>query len=234
VAERLRPESLYDRFVAYREHLGMEVLPADGGRSVFTTLQARLRAGRLVCLVADRDLSASGIRVEFFGETAQMPPGPAALAISTGAGLLPAALSYEPDGLLVRFQNEIPVPAEGTNREKIAVMTQQLADAYATGIAARPEDWHMLQRFWPDDLGARTTSLAVGESGEPAGNSRWLREPHDGPGSGPKRTSPTGRPGPASGLSDNGQVDARTPPRPDVAHPRPGRAQADSRPKATG
>jgi phosphatidylinositol dimannoside acyltransferase len=152
VAERLHPESLYDRFLAYREMLGMEVLPADGGRSVFTTLQARLRAGGLVCLVADRDLSASGVAVRFFAEPARMPPGPAALAISTGAVLLPAALSYTVEGLSIRFQDEISVPADGVNRAKIAIMTQQLADAYAEGIAARPEDWHMLQRFWPADL----------------------------------------------------------------------------------
>jgi KDO2-lipid IV(A) lauroyltransferase len=251
VAERLRPESLYDRFVAYREGLGMEVLPADGGRSVFTTLQARLRAGGLVCLVADRDLSASGVRVEFFGETAQMPPGPAALAISTGAGLLPAALSYQPDGLLVRFQDEIPVPTEGSNREKIAVMTQRLADAYAKGIAARPEDWHMLQRFWPADLsGARTTGLTVSEAGNPAG-SHGLSEPHEGPesvhglsephtGPGPVagRISPIGDSGGAggpstSGLSGNGQVGAGAP-HPDAAQPEPGHAQTDVRPKTTG
>jgi phosphatidylinositol dimannoside acyltransferase len=152
VAERLHPESLYDRFVAYRELLGMEVLPADGGRSVFTTLQARLRAGGLVCLVADRDLSASGVAVNFFGEPARVPPGPAALAISTGAALVPAALSYTVEGLSIRFQDEISVPTEGVNRAKIAIMAQQLADAYAEGIAARPEDWHMLQRFWPADL----------------------------------------------------------------------------------
>ncbi len=30
VAERLKPETLYDRFVAYRESLGMEVLPHTG------------------------------------------------------------------------------------------------------------------------------------------------------------------------------------------------------------
>lgn len=43
VAERLKPETLYDRFVAYRESLGMEVLPHEGG-SAFGTLARRLRA----------------------------------------------------------------------------------------------------------------------------------------------------------------------------------------------
>lgn len=75
VAERLKPESLYDRFVAYREGLGMEVLPHNGG-AAFGTLARRLRSGGLVCLVADRDLSASGVEVSFFGDTARMPAAP--------------------------------------------------------------------------------------------------------------------------------------------------------------
>lgn len=41
VAERLKPETLYDRFVAYREGLGMEVLPHSGG-TAFGTLARRL------------------------------------------------------------------------------------------------------------------------------------------------------------------------------------------------
>lgn len=94
VAERLKPETLYDRFVAYREGLGMEVLPHSGG-SAFGTLARRLRDGGLVCLVADRDLSASGVEVDFFGEKARMPAGPALLAQHTGALLLPVTLWYD-------------------------------------------------------------------------------------------------------------------------------------------
>ena len=94
VAERLKPETLYDRFVAYREGLGMEVLPHSGG-SAFGTLARRLRSGGLVCLVADRDLSASGVEVDFFGEPPAMPAGPALLAQQTGAALLPVTLWYD-------------------------------------------------------------------------------------------------------------------------------------------
>ncbi|MEV5709577.1 phosphatidylinositol mannoside acyltransferase [Actinoallomurus sp. NPDC052274] len=153
VMERLRPESLYDRFIAYRASLGMEVLPATGGDGdVFRTLAARLRDGRLVCLVADRDLTASGVEVEFFGETAKMPAGPAALAIETGAALRPVTLWYEGADWAVRVHEEIPVPDEGERQDKVRAMTQSLADVFADGIAAHPEDWHMLQRVWLKDL----------------------------------------------------------------------------------
>ncbi|MFC5723283.1 phosphatidylinositol mannoside acyltransferase [Streptomyces gamaensis] len=152
VAERLKPETLYDRFVAYREGLGMEVLPHAGG-SAFGTLARRLRSGGLVCLVADRDLSSSGIPVKFFGETTKMPAGPAMLAARTGALLLPVTLWYDRSPVMQgRVHPPVELPETGTRAEKAAVMTQQLADAFASGIAEHPQDWHMLQRLWLADL----------------------------------------------------------------------------------
>ncbi|GGV68177.1 MULTISPECIES: phosphatidylinositol mannoside acyltransferase [Streptomyces] len=155
VAERLEPETLYDRFVAYREGLGMEVLPHSGG-SAFGTLARRLRDGGLVCLVADRDLSSSGVEVSFFGEPARMPAGPALLAQHTGALLLPVTLWYDDSPVMKgRVHPPVEVPESGTRAEKTSVMTQALADAFASGIADHPEDWHMLQRLWLADLDER-------------------------------------------------------------------------------
>jgi lauroyl/myristoyl acyltransferase len=154
--ERLRPESLFDRFVAYRESLGMEVLAHAGdGNGVFGRLARRLREARIVCLVADRDLSASGVEVDFFGRPARMPGGPAALAAQTGAALMPAYLWYEGDRWAAHVHEEIPVPGEGDRRQKVRVMTQELARAFEVGIAAHPQDWHMLQRVWVEDLGEK-------------------------------------------------------------------------------
>ena len=148
VAERLRPESLYDRFVAFRESLGMEVLPLTGGdRPPFEVLTERLQAGGTLCLLADRDLSARGVDVEFFGATARMPAGPASLALRTGATLLPVTLAFLPQGWQITFHPPVP-------HTDVATMTQRMADAFAAGIAAHPADWHMLQRLWLDDLSA--------------------------------------------------------------------------------
>ncbi|MFG2939321.1 phosphatidylinositol mannoside acyltransferase [Streptomyces sp. NPDC048282] len=152
VAERLKPETLYDRFVAYREGLGMEVLPHSGG-TAFGTLARRLRDGGLICLVADRDLSESGVEVDFFGDTARMPAGPALLAQQTGAILLPVTLWYDDTPVMKgRVHAPVDVPESGDRASKTSVMTQALADAFATGIADHPEDWHMLQRLWLADL----------------------------------------------------------------------------------
>jgi phosphatidylinositol dimannoside acyltransferase len=153
VMERLKPESVYDKFVAFREGLGMEVLPASGGAGhAFGILAQRLRAGKLVCLPADRDVTGSGIEVEFFGEKAKMMVGSAALAERTGAALFPAILWYEGDRWGIFVDKEIPVPAEGDRKQKVAAMMQELARSFEAGIRAHPADWHMLQRVFVADL----------------------------------------------------------------------------------
>jgi lauroyl/myristoyl acyltransferase len=158
VAERLRPEKLFDRFVAVREKVGMEVLPlTGGGRNTFAVLLERLRSGRTLCLVAEREFGDGGIDVSFFGEPAAMPAGPASLALATGAALLPACLWYSDEGgpggsWCGWIREEIKPPAEGDRRAKIAAMTQALADRFAEGIAEHPRDWHMLQPMWLADM----------------------------------------------------------------------------------
>jgi KDO2-lipid IV(A) lauroyltransferase len=150
VAERLKPESLFDRFVEYRQGLGMEVVALTGGdRSAISVLTERLQDGRGVCLVADRDLSGQGIEVDFFGHPARLPAGPAMLAATTGAPLIPVSLWFEADGWGLRLNP--PVVLTGARlRDRVHGATQALADVFAADIAARPSDWHMLQQFWPD------------------------------------------------------------------------------------
>ena len=154
VAERLKPERLYAEFLAYRESLGMEILPLTGGPSPSGTLKERLRAGGIVCLLADRDLSASGVPVTFFGHGARMPAGPALLAALTGADLCPVHLSFTPTGW--RQVIHPPVALTGTRlAEQVATGTQTMADRFADDIAAYPADWHMLQPLFTADLTPR-------------------------------------------------------------------------------
>ena len=152
VAERLKPEKLFRKFLEYRTKIGMEVLSLDS-RSM-AVLSQRLRAGKLVALVADRDLSKSGIPVKFFEAQARMPAGPALLAISTGADLITAYVKYTQTGIHIKFEEAIAVPVDGTTGEKAASMTQVIADRFEKNIAANPVDWHMLQRIWIDSEAA--------------------------------------------------------------------------------
>jgi lauroyl/myristoyl acyltransferase len=146
VNERLKPESLYQRFVAYRESLGFEILPSEGG--AYRVLIERLRANKAVCLVADRDLSKRGIPVTFFGEETRMPAGPARLAAVTGAQIVVAENTFTDDGWGLRMHT--PIQVHG--REDVVAATQRMADAFAADIAANPVDWHMMQKLWLADL----------------------------------------------------------------------------------
>jgi lauroyl/myristoyl acyltransferase len=152
VAERLKPESLYERFVGFREGLGMVVLPASGGDRPFGILARSLRAGKCVCLPCDRDIGGHGVEVDFFGEKAQMAPGPAALAERTGAALMPVMLWFTEEGWGVSVGAEIPVPANLDRKERTVAMTQQVARFFEHQIAEHPQDWHMLQRVFTADL----------------------------------------------------------------------------------
>ncbi|WP_433429945.1 phosphatidylinositol mannoside acyltransferase [Nonomuraea sp. CA-141351] len=153
VAERLKPESLFRRYVAFREGLGMEVLPLTGGDGHnFGTLAVRVRKGGVVCLPAERDLTKSGVEVRLFGAATKVPAGPPLLAVQTGAALLPAILYNVGDDWGIHIHEEIPVPAEGTRKEKVAAVAQALTDVFEKGISEHPEDWHMLQRLWLEDL----------------------------------------------------------------------------------
>jgi KDO2-lipid IV(A) lauroyltransferase len=147
VAERLKPEALFLKFLEYRQSMGFEVLGLDT-RS-FATLLNRAREKRLIALVADRDMSRSGIDVDFFGFPARMPAGPALLAIRTGIPLVAAHVSYTDTGIHVDF-NTVEVPFDGDEPERISAVVQRSADLFARGIAEHPEDWHMLQRIWID------------------------------------------------------------------------------------
>jgi phosphatidylinositol dimannoside acyltransferase len=163
VQEHLRPEALYQQFLAFRENLGFEALPLTGGASPFGVMAQRLRAGRLVCLLCDRDLTASGVEVDFFGERARMAAGPAALAVQTGAALMPVTLWYDGEYWCANISSEIPAPAQGTRKEKVAVMTQQMAKFFEKGIGEHPEDWHMLQKVFVADLDPARLRQAVGD-----------------------------------------------------------------------
>jgi KDO2-lipid IV(A) lauroyltransferase len=148
VAERLKPESLYRRFLAYRQSLGFEVVPSTGGeRPAYDVIRDWVNDNGIVCLMADRDLSRRGVQVDFFGEPTRLPAGPAKLALDTGAALLPVHCWFDGTGWGMQVYPELD-----TSSGDITVVTQALADRFATNIAAHPEDWHMMQPQWLADL----------------------------------------------------------------------------------
>ncbi len=108
-----------------------------------------MRAGGFVCLLADRDLTRSGVEVTLCGERARVPRGPAMLARRTGAALVPATLAYVGDDMEITFHPEVEHDA---GEDGIGVMMQAVADAFTTGFGEHPQDWHMMQTVFVDDL----------------------------------------------------------------------------------
>jgi KDO2-lipid IV(A) lauroyltransferase len=171
IAERLKPESVFQKYLKFRQGLGMEVVPTTGGPHPFGVMAQRLRAGKLVCIVADRDLSDTGVEVDFFGEKALFPAGAAALAIQTGAALMPVSCWFVGETeWAAHVYDEIPVPAEGTRKEKAAAMTQALATVFEQAIREHPEDWHMLQRVFVNDLDPGRLARSRARNGNGNGN----------------------------------------------------------------
>jgi KDO2-lipid IV(A) lauroyltransferase len=149
VAETLEPPELFTFFKSLREGFGLEVVGL--GESAGSAVMRRLRSNGLVGLVCDRDISGTGVEVEFFGYPTSIPAGPATLALRTGAALLPSAVYYEGDALhrgVVR--PPVPVAREGGLREDVQRITQALAREFEDLISVAPEQWHVLQANWPD------------------------------------------------------------------------------------
>jgi KDO2-lipid IV(A) lauroyltransferase len=146
VAERLG-DAEYAAFVAFRESLGMQVL-AHRDPAVISELAGALRRGRLVCLVADRDLDGTGVPVSWAGNAVTMPAGPAMVARRTGAVLLPAVCAYDGPRMAIRFGEPV---AHRPGRAGLVAMTQEVADFFAARIAEQPQDWHLMQPFFAAD-----------------------------------------------------------------------------------
>ena len=149
VVEKLKPEAIFKKFLAHRESIGIEAISHK--EKTIPILANRLQDGKLIALVADRDMSRNGIEVNFFGKIAKMPSGPAILAIKTGAPLITAYVRYTPDGIEIIFDETIKLTNSGTEEEQIKIITQSIADNFAKRIKEYPVDWHMLQRIWVDE-----------------------------------------------------------------------------------
>jgi phosphatidylinositol dimannoside acyltransferase len=143
VAEQLS-DAEYAAFVAFRESLGLQVVSHRDPEALRTLIDA-IHDRRVVCLLADRDLSGTGVRVSWRGHPTTVPAGPAIVARRTGAALLPAVCQFTEDGMAIIIGEAI---AHRQGRHGLTGMMQDVADFFADTIARQPEDWHMMQPFF--------------------------------------------------------------------------------------
>lgn len=166
VAERLSDARMLEVFVSIRERLGMRILLTGTPHLTERLEEALGEPHVLVPLLADRDLSRHGEFVEAFGSTIRVARGPATLAYDTGLPLYVVntyreRLSGErrraagtPYGYVCEVSGPVDIDEyRGLGREEaIRAISQAWVDVWARGIAAHPEDWHMLQPIFLEDL----------------------------------------------------------------------------------
>lgn len=147
VAEQLG-DAEFRAFLRFREGLGMKVY-AHRDPHALRGLMADARAGRLVCLVSDRDLAGRGVPVTWptsrGDHPVTVPAGPAVVARSTGALLMAIACHYTAEGMAISFSEPIehrPGPAG------LAAMAQDVTNYFAEAVVAHPADWHIFQPFF--------------------------------------------------------------------------------------
>jgi KDO2-lipid IV(A) lauroyltransferase len=146
-AEELEPRELYEWYRCTRARLGISVLPLTraGLRQVLQALDQQ----EMVVTAIDRDILGTGILVDFFGQPARIPDGPAAIALRRGTPLLPVAVHRLPDDTF-QAVGYPPIFAEpsGDRTADVKRVTGQLVRRLEELIRAHPDQWHMPHRVW--------------------------------------------------------------------------------------
>lgn len=156
VAERLKPESLFNRFVKFRNSFGIEIIPTTGETDIFMKLVRRAKEGRMIALVADRDISKNGIEINYGDSNTTFPVGPAAIVTTVDGLILPMSSYYDFDEKLTfEFFPALSPNKSWSKEQNVLNLTQDLAKIFESEIKKHPKDWHLLQRVWKDVLPLR-------------------------------------------------------------------------------
>jgi lauroyl/myristoyl acyltransferase len=147
VVEEIKPRELLEFWKKRRQALGLEIVFTNGLAA--RTLLAALRRGEVVALVTDRDVTGTGPRVLFFGVETTFAEGAAALALRTGAPILPATAWRLPDGSVQAvIEPPMSLPTTGHGPAARVELTQAIARRLEYHIKGHPEQWTVFQQRW--------------------------------------------------------------------------------------
>lgn len=146
VMERLKPERLFRYIAGIRACHGATIIPVDGAlKSLFRAL----RAGEIVILALDRDVTNSGVDIELFGQVTRLPDGYAKLARHTGAPVVLAFGLRLPDHRLrVRIEPALEIPQTDNRAGDVRAIVRQALDIAERHIAEHPEQWVVFRPIW--------------------------------------------------------------------------------------
>tara|TARA_X000000368_G_scaffold66146_2_gene47331 strand:- start:28221 stop:29102 length:882 start_codon:yes stop_codon:yes gene_type:complete len=149
VVEPQQPKELFEFMMSYRESFGMNVIPLgpNAGKEVIKAI----KSNHVVCLLCDRDIEGTGVKVSFFGEETTIPAGPATLSIRTGAKIIPVAVYQRARSHHAIVKPPLNSMRQGSLREDVARISQKIAGSFEELILLEPEQWHLMSPNWPSD-----------------------------------------------------------------------------------
>lgn len=151
VSQTHEPKKMDDLVNGTREKAGMKIIRLETGslRQIFTAL----KKNEAVTILFDKPEPDEGVAVHFFGETAYVPAGPAAIALKTGAAILIGYCMRRPGNKTFYAAVEPPVEYErlltGDKARDIQIITQQIVSKMEQVIRRYPEQWYMFRQMWP-------------------------------------------------------------------------------------
>lgn len=143
-----RVNALFER---QRARVGVKGIPLKrtGRKDFFESAFSVLRNNQVLALVGDRDFSNRGLKLPFFGKSLNVPTGPAAFHLRTGAPIVPAFLVRERDGgYRLVLEPPIEVPQNLPREEAVRRVCQSCLDVMARYIRRYPTQWYFFHEFW--------------------------------------------------------------------------------------
>lgn len=145
-AEHVQPEVLFQYICSLRANKGIRLIPIDG--PLFELFRA-LRRNEVVGLAADRDITESGIVVDFFGAPARLPDGYAQLSLRTGAPIIVGFSQRLPDNtFVVHLEPPLELEDTGDRDRDVRAGVEKVVAIMERYIGEHPEQWVMSVPIW--------------------------------------------------------------------------------------
>jgi KDO2-lipid IV(A) lauroyltransferase len=148
VVEEIRPPRLFDLFMRVRSAQGLRLIPSN--RPAVRVIVAALRRNEIVGLLCDRDVQGTGRALAFFGRPTLLTTAPAALALRTGAVVLPSVAYRQALYRGAGYVGEpIEMPRTGDTEADVQEGSQRIVRCLESLIRAHPEQWTVFTDVWP-------------------------------------------------------------------------------------
>lgn len=146
IARRLRSRRLDALIRHWRVAAGYSTIDRDNAaRDILRCL----KRNELVGVLADVDTSVEGVFVDFFGRPAYTPYSPVAIALKTGAPVLPTFIIRQPDDShRVIVEPPLELKTTGNRNRDFLINTQMFTEIIESYVRRYPEQWIWMHERW--------------------------------------------------------------------------------------